>query len=104
MKLDVRKLKAVIDTLLTHLIETRGVETVELGDLYWEVPEAQRYDMNAEPAALALEVGNLADDWEMIEAYCEKGSQPVVYSLTEAAPLLRAVGEVAAQLVAKDGG
>ncbi len=102
-EIDLVKLKAILDRLLEHVIETRGVRTVALDKCYyWEVPAAARYELEAEPGA--LDVGNLADDWELLSALLRDGEQPVAFQLTELAPLLDYVGRVLADELAPRGG
>jgi hypothetical protein len=64
-EIDLVELRAVVDRLLDHVIETRGVRTVALEDrYYWEVPASARYRTEVDSGE--LDVGNLADDWEFV--------------------------------------
>jgi hypothetical protein len=102
-EIDLVELKAVIDRLLDHVIETRGVRTVALEDRYdWEVPAPARYRTEVDPGA--LDVGNLADDWEFVSRLLREENQPVAYQLTELAPLLAYIGEALAKDLGKRGG
>jgi hypothetical protein len=103
MEIDVVKLRAVVDRLLQHIIETRGVRRVELGsDLYWDIPEEALYNVIDQPES--LDVGRLTDDWEFVSALLQEGAEPVAYQLTEVAPLLRRLGEVLGRGLASKGG
>ena len=52
----------------------------------------------------ALDVGNLADDWEFVSRLLREENQPVAYQLTELAPLLAYIGEALAKDLGKRGG
>ena len=102
-EIDLVELKAVVDRLLDHVIETRGVRTVALEDrYYWEVPAPARYKTEVEPGD--LDVGNLADDWEFVSGLLREEKQPVAYQLTELGPLLAYIGEALAKDLGKRGG
>jgi hypothetical protein len=102
-EIDLVKLKAIVNRLLEHVIETRGIRTVALDKpYYWEVPAEGRYELEAEPGA--LDVGNLADDWEFLSALLRSSEQPVAYQLTELAPLLDYVGQALADELGPTGG
>lgn len=103
MEIDVVKLKAAIDRLFQHIIETRGVRRVELGsDLYWDMPEDALYNVVDQPQE--FDIGKLSDDWELVSKVLEDGADPVAYQLTEIAPLLRRLGEVLGKELASRGG
>src|SRR5687767_12683225 len=103
MNIDIVKLKAALDRSLDHLITTRGITGVELGsDYYWEVPEADRYNVVDRPGE--LEIGRLSDDWQFVAELANSDTVPVAYQLTEIAPLLRRVGEVLGRDLAAKGG
>jgi hypothetical protein len=102
-EIDLMELKAVVDRLLDHVIETRGVRTVALEDpYYWEVPAPARYKTEVGPGD--LDVGNLADDWEFVSGLLREENQPVAYQLTELGPLLAYIGEALAKDLGKRGG
>ena len=102
-EIDLLKLKAVVDRVLDHVIETRGVRTVALEDQhYWEIPAPARYRTEVDPGE--LDVGNLADDWAFVSRLLRDENQPVAYQLTELAPLLEYVGETLARDLASRGG
>ncbi|HKU16525.1 MAG TPA: hypothetical protein VJQ52_19195 [Steroidobacteraceae bacterium] len=103
MEIDVVKLKSIIDRLLDHVIETRGVRRVELGsDLYWDMSEEVLYNVVDQPQE--LDIGRLSDDWELLSTMLEEDATPVAYQLTEVAPLLRRLGEVLGKDLAAKGG
>jgi hypothetical protein len=103
MEIDVVKLKAIVDRLFQHIIETRGVRRVELGsDLYWSIPEEELYNVVDRPEE--LDIGRLSDDWEFVSKLLNGDADPVAYQLTEVAPLLRRLGEVLGKELATKGG
>ena len=103
MEIDLVKLREVVDRLLDHIIETRGVRTVALqGRYYWEVPAPARYRTEIDRGA--LDVGNLADDWAFVSGLLQEENQPVAYQLTELAPLLAYIGEALARDLSRRGG
>jgi hypothetical protein len=74
-QVDLPELRRVVNRLLDHLIETRGVRAVALDDRYhWEVPASDRYRMEVDPGE--LEVGDLADDWQSSRVCCKKEISP----------------------------
>jgi hypothetical protein len=102
-EVDLVQLKKIINRLLDHVIEIRGVRAVALDHrYYWEVPAPDRYRVDSDPAE--LDVGDLADDWEFVSRLLREENQPVVYLLTEIAPLLAYLGEVLAQDLSEPGG
>jgi hypothetical protein len=50
-----------------------------------------------------LDVGDLADDWELLARLLQEENQPVAYQLTELAPLLAYLGEVLARDLGEQG-
>lgn len=103
MEIELQQLRDVVNRLFDHIITTRGVGKVELGpNFYWNVPEDELYKMENKPAK--LDVGSLEDDWEFVSGLLKKDSDPVAYQLTEAAPLLRRLGEVLGKQLAEKGG
>ena len=102
-EVDLVALKRVVNRLLDHFIETRGIRAVTLDDrYYWEVPAPERYRIEVDPGE--LDVGDLADDWELVARLLQADNQPVAYQLTELAPLLAYLGEVLARDLGKQGG
>jgi hypothetical protein len=103
MQIDMRELKAVTNRLLDHIIETRGVDVVDIDQPnYWHIPSEAVYSAHSPPSE--LDVGSLADDWELLRSLLGSDIDPVVYQLTELAPLLRYIGEVLGRELAKEGG
>jgi hypothetical protein len=102
-EVDLLELRRVVNRLLDHLIETRGIRAVPLDDrYYWEVPAPDRYRMEVDPGA--LEVGDLADDWAFVSRLLQEANEPVAYQLTELASLLAYLGEVLARDLGEEGG
>lgn len=103
MELDLRALKAVTNRLFDHIIEVRGMTKVNLEQpYYWHLPTESLYDIARNPRD--FDIGSLADDWEFVSCLLDEQTQPVAYQLTELAPLLRYIGEVAGEELAQDGG
>lgn len=103
MEIDLVQLREIVNRLLDHAIETRGVKRCELKDnYYWSVPESSLYDVDNKPPQ--LEVGSLIDDWKFVLSVLDKDKSPVAYQLTEVAPLLQYVGKVLGSEFAKYGG
>lgn len=103
MEIELRQVRDVVNKLLDHIIATRGVSKVELGqNFYWNVSEDALYKMEHKPAE--LDVGSLEDDWEFVSGLLKKDSVPIAYQLTEVAPLLRRIGEVLGKQLAEKGG
>jgi hypothetical protein len=102
-EIDLVKLRAVLNRLLDHIIQTRGVRTLALdNEYYWEVGAPARYNVGADPGE--LEVGNLADDWEFVSSLSQAQEPPVAYQLTELAPLHAYIGEALADQLGPRGG
>lgn len=103
MEIDLRDLRRVTLRLLDHLIETRGINTVEIDrNFYWQVPSEKRFDTSAMPAE--LDAGSLVDDWGFVSGLLQNDSPPVAYQLTELAHLLTFIGEkMSAELASKGG-
>ena len=100
--IDVRKLKEVINILLDHVIDG-GVDTVMLDEqFYWKVSDNEKYEITNKPIELA--VGDLFDDLDFVEGVLHDEGDVVAYTLTEVAPILAYVGEVASSKLASRGG
>lgn len=103
MEIDIREFKEVIDKIFSHIMEVRGIESINLGEnFYWSLSEDQSYDMSKSPEDLG--VGSLDDDWEFISKVLNRDAQPVAYQLVEAAQLLKRIGEVLGKKLASEGG
>lgn len=103
MNIDLLKLKQVIDRLFDHIIQTRGIKSVEVSEnFYWVVPEERLCDMDNQVGE--LEVGSLQDDWEFISDILAKGNEPVILQLAEMAPLLHYIAVKLAKQTADEGG
>lgn len=103
MEIDLGELKTIINRLLDHAIDKRGVTSVRLEkNYYWNISEESRYDMAIKVPD--FDVGSLVDDWGFVSHLLDKESDPIVYQLTEVAPILRYVGESLGRELAKYGG
>lgn len=99
----IEDIKRIIDRLLDHIKEARGIEAVEIkSPFYWDIPADQRYNMNTDVSE--LNVGSLDDDWEFVSKLLDPAEVPLSNQLTEVAPLLRYIGETLGAVLAKDGG
>lgn len=100
--IEMRKLKEAINLLLDHVID-RGFDSITLDEqFYWKVGDSEKYKMNSEPAKLT--VGDLFDDLDFVEMVLHNKDDIVAYTLTEVAPILAYVGEVASNRLAPKGG
>lgn len=103
MEIDLVQLKKIVDRLFEHVIETRGVKTLQLEkDYYWNIPDDAVYKMDSKPAE--LNIGSLSDDWGFISGLLKTDADPVAYQFTEVSPLLRYLGETLSRDLAKFGG
>jgi hypothetical protein len=102
MEIDLLQVKAVVNRLLDHIIEARGVKVVEIKNSnYWNIPSDAIYD-SEKPTD--LDVGSFVDDWEFLSNLLDGNNQPIAYQLTELAPLIRYIGETIGKDLAKYGG
>jgi len=84
-------LRRIVNRLLDH-IEGTGRHSISLNQtFYWDVPEEERYGIDDRPAS--LDVRSLHDDWDCIRFLLEDGEVPIVDQLSEAATLLRYIGD-----------
>ena len=103
LQLDLRDLRRAINVALDHIIEARGVETVEIAQpFYWNVPQDTRYDVAQDPPD--LDVGSLADEWDFCANLLDGSAPPVALQLDELAPILQYVGVVLGERLAGQGG
>ena len=103
MRLELDEFREAISRLFDHVVKVGEITHLEIDQpFYWHIPESSRYDMDAKPPELT--VGSLADDWELAKKSLGAGQAPVAYTLTELAPLLSYLGEVAAAKMAAKGG
>jgi hypothetical protein len=65
------------------------------------VPAPERCRVEVDPGE--LDVGDLANDWELVARLLQEENQPVAYQLTELAPLLANLGEVLARDLGEQG-
>ncbi|MFC5740237.1 hypothetical protein [Dyella tabacisoli] len=99
--IDIRKLKEVINILLDHVIDM-GVDSLPLEQsFYWKIHDDEKYAMSGTPD---LVVGDLFDDLDFVEGVLLDKDNVVSYTLTEVAPILTYVGEVAFSKLGSKGG
>jgi hypothetical protein len=66
-EIDLVELRTIVDRLLDHLIETRGVRTVTLETpYYWEVPAPERYNVEAVGDRLSPSLQNAGDELPVV--------------------------------------
>ena len=91
MKISVRQLRAISDTLYNHL-EANGHEEIELRhDFYWHIPKEDMYDLHTEPTV--HDVGQLFDDWAELQELRKSDHDVIAYDLVHLTALLRYIGE-----------
>jgi hypothetical protein len=96
-------MRQAINRLFDHVIDTRGLNSVNLGvDTYWDIDQEQLYDLNEKPTD--FDVGSLTDDWEFARKLLDQDWQPLANQFCEIAPLVRRIGEVLGETLAKRGG
>jgi hypothetical protein len=85
-------LKLAVNSVLDHLIEDLGLESVPLDkDHYWDCPAPEIYDSSTRPSELT--VGCLTDDMDFIQSIRRGQSADASYNLVHIAPLLRYIAE-----------
>lgn len=91
-EIDLEILRSGINRILDYMIQDLGKKKLKIDtDLYWGISPDDRYDLSKDPAE--LDVGNLMDDWEFISNIPSLEGVPIVYQLTEIAPIIRYIGE-----------
>lgn len=91
MKISIRELREVSNSLLDH-IESLGVTEVDIDeDYYWTIPKEQLYDPARDDVSPSL--GQLTDDWNELQLIRRHERPPVALALGWLASVLRAVGE-----------
>lgn len=92
--INLAELRCAIDVLFDDIMITHGLTEVAIEDpLYWCVLADQARDMDQVPVDFG--VGDLNDDLEFALGPLNPDSEPVALTLTEVAPLLAYIGEVA---------
>ncbi len=100
--IDVRKLKASIDALLDHIIDS-GIERLDIEtQYYWQVEESREYDFQRQPEGYA--VGDFYEDVATMEQVLSNKEHVLAYTLTELAPIVAYVGKAAGRKLAPTGG
>jgi hypothetical protein len=93
-EIDLKSLRAAVNTILDHLVEDLGIERVEIdqaNDLYWHCPVSEVHDMSKKP--IGLDIGRLSDDIDFVKLIQRGHSGDVSYNLVHVAPLLRHIAE-----------
>lgn len=95
IEIEVRQLQQIANRLFEHILVNRGVSKITLDkNFYWDIPLDQLHDVERSPE---LVMGSLEDDWEFVSDLLDINSDPVSFSLTELAPILRFLGEKVGQ-------
>ena len=90
MRIDIIVLKKAIQKIFDHLKEM-DIKMIEIDkDLYWNIPEEEKYNVHKEPKD--LDIGSLSDDLQKTILISEGNKDPTSYDLVCMASLLRAVG------------
>jgi hypothetical protein len=98
---DLHAIKKVVNLLLDHIIQ-QGIDSFPLDkQFYSKVLDDEKYMMDKHPGSLG--VGDLLADLSFVEQELAEGGQPIALTLTELAPILAYVGEVAGQTLAAKG-
>jgi hypothetical protein len=93
MRISCADLQRIATLLLEHL-ENMGNHELEVGkDFYWEVRQADRYDRYEMPSELS--VGQLSEDWQLLQEILSGKSEPLGYGLVWLSSILRVAGEEA---------
>jgi hypothetical protein len=86
----VNELKAVIDSILTHITNDLKIDEIDLtSDYYWDIPEEQLYSTEGDPKGCTI--GSLFADLEFLRSALADKDQAVALLLIHVAPLLRYV-------------
>jgi len=103
MKVNIEQFRWVINAILDG-VERGGVDSIEIDTpFYWTVAEDDLRNTELETKLVRLNIGSLADDWELLSKNIGDENAYVPYQLTEVAPLLKYIGEkLAACQVTKD--
>jgi len=97
MKIDIKKFRLIIDQLFKFL-EENDIKNIELeDDYYWDVFEPKiKYnpEINNEVIIKELGLGNLFDDWDLIQSISEREDYEIISSVTfnEVAEILKYIG------------
>jgi hypothetical protein len=99
MKIEIEKVRSAFNKICDHLAASGVKEVEDDSNFYWKLSDEQLYDMSLTQDQIRLVVGCLTDDWEFISHLFETGNEdpPVPYQLTEIAPLIYAIGFIAAK-------
>jgi len=91
VEVNIDKLRAVANALLSHVESHRGNAVTLSEDYYWDVPAAVRYDPYEKPKEHTL--GQLSDDMAELTRMIN-GERPIIgYGLVWLAAILRRLGE-----------
>lgn len=100
--IDISTVKAAVNLLLDHIMES-GLKELPLNEqLYWKVLDNEKYVMNKPPGDPG--VGDLFADLDFVEGVVSDGQQLTALTLTELGPLLTYIGEFSGDRLAAKGG
>ncbi len=93
MRVEINELRLACEKIFSHLA-ANGNTIVEIPyDYYWNIPEADRYELNDKPNPENFDLGQLSDDWEDLRRLANGDEPPISYGLVWAAHIFTAIGE-----------
>jgi hypothetical protein len=93
MRISLGEVRDVCGKLLSH-VDPDGQRRVDISkDFYWNVPQSVKYDRYDAPKEDQLDVGQLSDDWERLQAILSGKSPPVGAALVWLGAILSAISE-----------
>ena len=102
-KVDLRDLGRIVDAIISHVVAKRKSSEVFIGqNLYWHLPSPAVYQVTED--APEPDVGSLHDDWDFLKDILTGDQEPLANNLVAISHLLRYMGEVLGEELAKDGG
>jgi hypothetical protein len=102
-KIDLLEVGQIVDAIIRHAVAKRDSSNVTLGqNLYWHLPSPGVYQVKKD--APEPDIGSLHDDWDFIKDIAAGEQEPLANNLVGLAQLLRYLGEVLGDELAKDGG
>ena len=102
-KVDLLELGQIVDAIISRALAKRESSSVTLDqNLYWHLPSPVVYDVTKD--APKADIGSLHDDWDFLKDIATGEQEPLANNLVGLSQLLRYVGEVLGDELAKDGG
>jgi hypothetical protein len=102
-EIDLVDLKKIVDRIIDHAIETRGRSRIALErNFYWCFSSPDVYAVDED--APQPDVGSLYDDWSFVKAIATEDQEPLANNLATVSQLMRYIGELLGDELAKHGG